>query len=783
MIKIFCNKNTAKAKAALLTFVIIAFYLFSAKGQVVVQDFSSRVKTYQDQNPLEMVYLQTDREVYSDGDHLNFKAYIRDIYNPTAISASSNLHVILVDTYGATQQEKIFKIINNQAEGMLDILYGLPKGEYFLIAWTNMMESGRPEKVFKKKIFINSRILPEVFIKLSAGNSTYLPGDIAQIKVEILNMEGQPLKRKKISYIASYNGSSFEAKDAKTDKEGKASLDLTLPENEEMGLVVVEAAVQHDGNTFANSILVQTSKTPIWIDFAPEGGLFVDGFDTQFGFRAYDYLGNTVDIEGQILDKDNKQVKEISSSMQGFGSFTAKADIGNPLKVRLTKPSGIDIDFHLPEVHENGIQLILKNRSPESLDFLVNTDIEDSSIPLHAVAVANGNLLLEKRFNLNVNSEFSVPIQLIQYPQVVKVNILNRAGDILAHRSVFLPGQNPAVLLSSSEETKSGHDGGTLDLRLDNLNGQSQTYLSASSTDHIMAPEWAPVQDIMSWFLLGPTASYAAFPVGYLTNPGEDDLEIIDHYMLFQMDNDLDWANIKSGKKTDSKKSKDEFRDELKNFYQTSDFEKLITQIRTSLFFNKYFLETDNDFIAYLSDNKNKLEELGYFPVQLNSDEKIQQQLASGKSIMSVLMTIKPYKMMGNNIVFRGNDSFNNQGSVLIVIDGVSRGSDSNVLNSISPFDVETIKASANIADIQKYSGLNSTGVIEITTKKGNNKPVNIPTEIIQHPTIYWEPSISPEENGSLSLKIPRSPLKTVIKTSVQGIDANGNLLVWTSKK
>ena len=296
-----------------------------------------------------------------------------------------------------------------------------------------------------------------------------------------------------------------------------------------------------------------------------------------------------------------------------------------------------------------------------------------------------------------------------------------------------------------------------------------------------MAPEWTSVQDIMSWFLLGPTASYAAFPFAYLVNPDKDDLEIIDHYMLFQMDNDLDWGKIKSGKKSAGNNSKDEFRDGLKNFYQTNDFEKLISQIRTSLFFNKYYLETNNDFIGYLRENKSQLENFGYFPVQLNSDEKIQAQLASGKSILSVLMTIKPYKMVGNKIVFRGNDSFNYQGSVLIVIDGVSRGSDSNVLNSISPLDVETIKASANIADIQKYSGLNSTGVIEITTKKANTSALNQAVEIIMHPTIFWDPSTSPEDNGKLILKLPKSPVNTKIRASVQGIDANGNLLIWTN--
>jgi len=207
------------------------------------------------------------------------------------------------------------------------------------------MESGLPQNVFQKKIFIKERIFPEFIIKLSAGQTRYLPGDLARIELELLNLTGKPLKRKRISYIASFNGVSFEAKDSRTDKLGKAVIDLTLPENDEMGLTIVEVAVENLGSTISNSILVPTSKTPVWIDFVPEGGLFVDGFETQIGFRAYDYLGNGIDIEGQVLNNKDEVVKTIKSTGLGFGSFKVAANASDPLKVRLTKPSGIDIDF------------------------------------------------------------------------------------------------------------------------------------------------------------------------------------------------------------------------------------------------------------------------------------------------------------------------------------------------------------------------------------------------------------------------------------------------------
>jgi len=96
------------------------------------------------------------------------------------------------------------------------------------------------------------------------------------------------------------------------------------------------------------------------------------------------------------------------------------------------------------------------------------------------------------------------------------------------------------------------------------------------------------------------------------------------------------------------------------------------------------------------------------------------QLLENGTPIIDVLQTIKPFNLLGSNIVFMGSaNSINAQGGALIVVDGMPRGTDASVLNNLSPYDVETISASTNPVDIQRYTGLNSVGVVEITLRKG----------------------------------------------------------------
>lgn len=115
-------------------------------------DFAKRTKKYVSLNPQELVFLHTDREIYSPGDIVNFKAYIRDFYTPGAPSLSKNMHLMLIDYSGNNQQEKVFPVSNNQSSGEFMLLNELTEGEYKLIAWTNGMESGGPQNVFQKDI-------------------------------------------------------------------------------------------------------------------------------------------------------------------------------------------------------------------------------------------------------------------------------------------------------------------------------------------------------------------------------------------------------------------------------------------------------------------------------------------------------------------------------------------------------------------------------------------------------------------------------------------------------
>ena len=150
-------------------------------------------------------------------------------------------------------------------------------------------------------------------------------------------------------------------------------------------------------------------------------------------------------------------------------------------------------------------------------------------------------------------------------------------------------------------------------------------------------------------------------------------------------------------------------------------------------------------------------------------------------------------------IVFYGSEnSFINQGGALIVMDGQQMGTDIGALSNVSPLEVDHINVSTNPMDIQKYTGLNSVGVIEIYLKNSKakekepivNAPVGRdgkyriaglfpadPTNVKRdyRTTLRWIPEQKVGPSGEFEFAVTASKVVSEFIIEVQGLDQNGN--------
>jgi hypothetical protein len=212
--------------------------------------------------------------------------------------------------------------------------------------------------------------------------------------------------------------------------------------------------------------------------------------------------------------------------------------------------------------------------------------------------------------------------------------------------------------------------------------------------------------------------------------------------------------------------------------YSGRKYNQIVADLNTNMkeFFTRHLNQiTQAPGSPFIVQEKNNVKKLRKRETAYN--QKNQVGYSSDRTIYEILMSIKPYRMEGGKITFGlgvGN-SVNYADGALIVVDGIKMGTDASVLSTIPVPDIAKITASTQVMDIQKYSALNSVGVIEITTKKS---PEFLKNEAnankAKSSTLFWGPDVMTDNTGKASINFSKNDNSAEVLISVDGMAANG---------
>jgi hypothetical protein len=173
--------------------------------------------------------------------------------------------------------------------------------------------------------------------------------------------------------------------------------------------------------------------------------------------------------------------------------------------------------------------------------------------------------------------------------------------------------------------------------------------------------------------------------------------------------------------------------------------------------------------------------------------------LDAGGNLLDAVKIIHPYDSRNNKIIFHGLNSFSNQDGALIVVDGQKLGTDASVLAQLNPTTIENLRILLDPQDIVQYTGFNSIGVIEITTKRGQsmnsqsfNQDLHLPSEGLFTPipignkkynlltTLQWIPDLQTNDNGEATITFTTGNIKSIFILKVFGHTEKGE---WFEKR
>ena len=846
-----------------LLFAFMFCGVFAQENVQILDQISGRLPAGMEALPLEKVYVMTDKDVYTPGEIIWFNATAISRTGFDARNLGGEINVNLYDASGKFITGDRYKTGLPQTAGDLKVPEILPLGVYYLAAFSPLHLD--PQEAFVKTIYIDQAYDSEPVVSLATPEKIYAAGTKAAISLKVAGHDGSSVDRFSFDYALDHKGKTIASGKLRSDK-GSALIEADLPAL--TGNEPVILTLSHPKNLWMYKYALKTDADSVKVTFYPEGGNVVAGAVAKMGFYATHQGGNAVDLEADILDSDGAVVSKASTLVKGFGVFPFRMEPGKSYSMVITSDYGKGQTFTLPGQTSDKIALAVAQTDQEAvyIDLFAPDDTPrqvalavtekfnmvwaasfqltrsarvkipvadfDPGIQMITAFDPSGKVLASRLIYTPVKNQLSVAVDPVVENQQVRITVSTTNG---ANAPV------PASLaLTISDETRFASPDQTMQTSL-MFNGELKNHvpdmakLLNNQANLNMAIDYILIANELKRFNWDEIlqGSVGADPDAFLAMKG------IRGKVTTKRGDPVGGASLTMMNSRDMQMYT-AVADEQGNFLfpavnpvHISDFNINVTDSRGRSGFDISLEPSMAERIGERVARMNCIQPAGlgmrgqspgYFeknkdvftkapsnvrpyqpgPARVKSDS-YKTLLQTATSLMEVIKAIKPYSLSSGQIVFPGTiNSINNQSGALIVLDGQKMGTQADILNTINPQDVETINISLDPMDIQKYTGFNNVGVIEIVTKKGvETLGANVPGPVQEvlyqdgfriprvflsttslqgksgkdmRTTLLWNPDLQTDRSGKITFSVPVSQIRSGFKVYVEGNDADWNM-------
>lgn len=838
----------------ILVLTLLGSLTAMAQDQSPLPQISKQLSSYYSQFPREKVFLITDKQVYRPGETIWFSAIVRSENNQPATADSQDLFIKVLSITGEQQSQELFRLTNGFSSGDLLLPDDLKKGTYVLAAYT--IANSSPDEISYTSILVDPLYSNQWVAKISFKDSISVAQQKNELYLELCNLSGEIEKNVPLKYQIT-NGNEVIVRDKiKTNDEGKATIPFTIPAKTNSEPFVCELTDNRD--EWKHRVLLRSINDPLEIRFYPEGGSMISGTITKVGFTAFNKAGIPVDLEGQLKNQDGKIIAPIRTFTKGLGLFSVDNAPGQKYTLVVSSQSGLSQSFDLPAQQSKGMALAVVKSDPEFITAnLIFADQQKH--PVCLVMNQGGSVSWAADLEIDGSGRIKIPTENI--PQGInQLLAFSKEGGLLGERLVFADKkQGLKIDITPDKNVLKSGDFGNVKVRITDDSGQPiQAIASVTVADQSRLFFDRP--EINFGFLSFQETETPFSLIRSAFKDRISNSALLDAYLIANRLKGFNWNEIRnfkpesyqppkatagiSGIVTDKNGNRvDKAKVSLINS-KTMQVHTTTTNTSGQFSFANMSASNVDDYTAKATDqdgkrelsvalNKNfdakiseyirkrsfvfeqerllKLKNENYFadneflfqkaPKVLKNNISYDNQrrmLETSTNLMDVIKSIKPYKIMNNQIVFIGTEnSINYQGGALIVLDGQQMGTDISAISNISPMEVDHINVSTNPMDIQRYTGLNSVGVIEIFQKKakapeaiatketkrkyeGNYRVASTfettppPLKRDNRTTLLWIPDQKVSAGGEFEFKITAGRVISDFLIEVQATGADG---------
>ena len=837
-------------KTRLLSICLTFFSLTSFSQNKIVSNIEQKLGEYYQFYPSEKIQFTTDKDVYKPEEIIWFSALITNSNNQQSAPTSGEFTVSLYADNGVKITGDVFKTSAGIIKGDLLLPKGMAEGKYVLVASTPLMSNAN--EVFHKLIYINPKNEQAIRLKETECPEYLKPGTSNKFSFVLENMSGEPLKNPKLKFELYHKNDIILKDKVKSDGTGQIVLNLTIPEQEYDEPLKLVISTNKNELNYSKTLPVKNEK--IKICFYPEGSQLRVGTPQKIGFKVTDQFGQAISIEGEILEESGNKLTQIKTSIPGFGVFPVIVEKGKKYTLQVSSEIGNKQEFELPKIGEGLSMSIARLDS----NFIYVNIVPQRPETIYLLANKGASVFWASEMIVEESARLKIPKN--NFPHGISMlSVFNNQGQALGCRLIFIDKQaNMNLKLTSPDKVKAGQVF-KFSVQTDNQSAKDPAQLNMAISAASENQEWPNHWD--SWQLINADLENEIHNIDRLTEDTNTETTM-NYLLIANRLKNFEWNKVLHfdqgqeqnkyqesgvfGKVVDKNgeivpKAKvslmnsqnmqilNSSADEYGEFFiQGIDVNKLndfaIKAIGPDgkedlhVTFERSMTEQIADHIKAFVQEHASLEQVQFesefyrknealfskikTPTKFNSEikeEPYKRLLKNSTSLLEVIKTIKPFRLDGDKIIFPGGtNSLLAQDGALIVVDGQKMGTSTSVLNSFSPFDVESINVSTNPVDIQRYTGLNSVGLIEISTKRGayekkELQPLESPYENgfrvprdfwlqkaenpeQQPTTLFWNPSVTINENGHWEFEVASNKVLGEFQIRVDVVDKQGRI-------
>ena len=768
----------------------------------------------------EKIYIHFDKPNYYAGEDIWFKVYLVNAATHRPETLSQLVYVELIDPGNKIIETKTIKIIEGGGAGDFKLSVNLISGKYRVRAYTNFMRNFDPAYFFRKGIYIQN------LKENPTGTEDSLPKNIdVQFFPEGGFLVSDLLNR--IGFKAlDESGKGVDIEGTITDKSGKEILrintskfgmglfELAPKKNELYQLSVNLKGVERQYDLpkpleqgAVMQVIERDKEYRIYLQSTLETGLH------SFSFIASQRKGPV--IEARISGNESKALVKVPKNMlkQGIVEFTLFDNNDQPILERLafydTVESEVSVNI-MPstEVHET--------RELVKIEISLDSTVQPTIPTNLSIAVTDRSTVKTDPYGIDIESELLLNSELkgnIEQPGYYFYSDepeRKRNLDILmmtqGWRQFIL---NDTIKIPSNPRFPA-ESGFRLSGTVKSLSNHKKPVTANVSLTYNNSEEFAIEEvktDQNGKFIFNQLNFMDTTSVLVQAKKLKKGKQRKSYYdpttdVLIEMD-----AFTPPGILVFPEQNSQGFIEDLTNSNSTSHkyLESIYEMQQGAVKLDEVVLEAES---LNKNDHYNKKRVL-YKDPSHTFDFKENDVLPTNNTLSAIQGRLPGVSVRNNIVYIRGPSSFLGDNSALLLVDGIVIANDGTQINAISVFDIDFI-------DVLKgpraaiYGSRAANGVVAVYTKNGTEssdtaknrrkrgalsfvhagysmarkfyQPVyginqKEESKFDYRPTLYWNPTISFDENGKSTISFYTSDATSPYQIVLEGITFNGQII------